>query len=87
MSGSKHTGRPLGCLIRRALLMTATIAIALCIGLYLVLDLIFNGPSPTARDMLVLDLCQSEATQWIPGVFLEDEVIEQICAGAVPEEG
>jgi len=69
-----------GRLIRRTLLLIVTAAIAVAIGGWLTLDLIFNGPSPTARNQLVVHCCQSDSIQWIPGVFLDEDTIGQILA-------
>lgn len=69
-----------GRLLRRTLLLIATAAIAAAIGGWLTLDLIFNGPSPTARNQLVSHCFQSDSTQWIPGVFLDEDTIGQILA-------
>ena len=69
-----------GRLIRRTLLLTVTAALAVGIGGWLTLDLIFNGPSPTARNQLVVRCYEDESTQWIPGVFLDEAAIEQILA-------
>ena len=46
----------------------------------MVLNKIFNGPSPAARDALVLKMSQSKSTQWIPTVFLDSEETAQILA-------
>lgn len=85
MSRMRNTLGALGRLLRRTLLSIITVAIALSIGLYLVLNLIFNGPSTTARDMLTLSLTEVSSTSWIPGIFLEDALIEQIRSGAASE--
>ena len=37
-----------------------------------------NGPSENARNQFVVDMNQGEGTDWIPGVFLSDEEIENI---------
>lgn len=39
-----------------------------------------NGPSQTARDKAVMSALQASATKWVPGLFLPDEVVEQIKA-------
>ena len=37
-----------------------------------------DGPSETARDMLVLSALQASATKWVPGLFLDDETVQAI---------
>ena len=67
-----------GRLIRRALLLIFTLVLMAAIGAGLVLNKIFTGPSPAARDALVLKMSQSKSTQWIPTVFLDSDEIAQI---------
>lgn len=67
-----------GRLIRRALLLIFTLMLMAAIGAGLVLNKIFTGPSPAARDALVLKMTQSESTRWIPTVFLDSDEIAQI---------
>lgn len=67
-----------GRLIRRALLLIFTLVLMAAIGAGLVLNKIFTGPSPAARDALVLKMTQSESTRWIPTVFLTSDEIAQI---------
>ena len=69
-----------GRLIRRALLLIFTLVLMAAIGAGLVLNKIFTGPSPAARDALVLKMTQSESTRWIPTLFLDSEEIAQILA-------
>ena len=66
-----------GRLIRRALLLIFTLVLMAAIGAGLVLNKIFTGPSPAARDALVLKMTQSESTRWIPTVFLASDEIAQ----------
>lgn len=42
-------------------------------GAALYLGTVFNGPSPTARDMLTEKLLSDSRTEWIPGLFLDLE--------------
>ena len=67
-----------GRLIRRALLLIFTLVLMAAIGAGLVLNKIFTGPSPAARNALVLKMSQSESTRWIPTVFLASDEIAQI---------
>ena len=72
-----------GRLIRRALLLVFTLVLMAAIGAGLVLNKIFTGPSPAARDALVVKMSQSRSTSWIPTIFLDSDMIAQI----LEEEG
>lgn len=65
-------------LVWRLMLTAATVAALCIVGVAMVLSLIFNGPSDTARDRLTLTLLDSQLTQQIPGFYLTDAHIEQI---------
>ncbi len=61
------------------LLITAAAVCALGIlGLAMVLNMVFNGPSPSARDQLTMTLLESEQTSKIPGYFLRADTIAGI---------
>lgn len=74
---SSHRGG-WGRVLRRLLLVVLAAAAMLASALLLVLNLIFNGPSPTARDLLTMSLIEASATKWVPGLFLEETLIRQI---------
>ena len=69
------------CVIRRTLLAVVTLVLLLFIALCLILNLFFNGPSPAARDVLTMSLSEASGTKWLPGLFLGDEMVEQIRQG------
>lgn len=64
---------------RLALVVGAVAALAL-LGLHMVLQTIFCGPSEIARNELTLTLLESEKTRHIPGRYLDQAVIDAICA-------
>lgn len=64
--------------LRRSLLMLLTIVLLLVIGLCLIMNLIFNGPSTSARDVLTMSLLEASATKWVPGLFLGQETVDSI---------
>ena len=66
----------------RVLLVIVTIALLLVLGLSMVMNMIFNGPSPAARDLLTMTLLEPSATKWIPALFMGEELVEQIRADA-----
>ena len=68
----------LGRIVRRFFLMLFTIILLLVAGLALVMNLVFNGPSPAARDVLTMSLLEPSATKWIPGLFMDEEIVESI---------
>lgn len=74
----KKKGGFLGRLIRRFFLLLFTVIILLVVFLALVMNLVFNGPSPAARNVLTMSLLEPSATKWIPGLFMDKEVVEQI---------
>lgn len=73
VSQRKHSGF-WGCFLRRFFLCLFTALILLLGALTLMLNQVFNGPSPAARDLLTGSLMENRATSWIPGVFLGDNV-------------
>jgi exopolysaccharide biosynthesis protein len=68
----------LGRIIRRFFLLVFTIVILAVVALCLVLNLVFNGPSESARKLLVMSLTEASATKWVPGLFLDDEIVAEI---------
>lgn len=77
LEGRKENGRDTKALvfmiIRRTLLVIFTVVILLVIGLCMVLNLIFNGPSPAACKVLTNSLHEASATKWVPALFLGQE--------------
>ena len=85
----KTKGKTLWRVIRRFLLVFFTLIILIFIGLVMVCNLIFNGPSTTARDRLTMSMRESSGMKWCPGLFIgEDTVaeIEKITAAELPDE-
>lgn len=85
MSKPKKQGRFIYRVIRRLILVIFTAALMVTAGLWVVLNQILNGPSPAARDAMTISLLESAQTGWIPGLFLEDSLIEQIRQSAGAE--
>ena len=67
-----------GRIIRRFFLLLFTLIVLLVVGLALMMNLVFNGPSTAARDALTMSLLEPSATKWIPGLFMSDELVDQI---------
>ncbi len=74
----KKKGGLLGRIIRRFFLVLFTMIVALVVALCLVMNLIFNGPSPAARDILTMSLLEPSGTKWIPGLFLDEQTLDSI---------
>ena len=76
----KKGGGFLGRLIRRFFLLLFTIVILVVAALVLVLNLIFNGPSPAAQEVLTMSLIEASATKWVPALFIGEERVAEIQA-------
>lgn len=76
----------LGRIVRRFFLTLFTVVILLVAGLALIMNLVFNGPSPAARDVLTMSLLEPSATKWIPALFMDEEIVEQIRSAGHDED-
>lgn len=72
----------LGRIVRRFFLMLFTIIILIVVALCLVLNLVFNGPSEAAREVLTMSLLEPSGTKWIPGLFMDEETLNSIRYGS-----
>lgn len=77
---SKKGRLTVGKVIGRFFLSVFTMILILVITLFGGLYTVATGPSESVRDTLVLSALQASATKWIPGIFLEDAVVDQILA-------
>ena len=90
---SKHKAKkrtyisPVSRFFHRFLLVVLTLALLNAIGVAVMVRTVLTGPSETARNELTVALSESAATKWVPGVFLDDAVVEQILLDAAGEEG
>ena len=73
----------LGRIIRRFFLVLFTVIILAVAALVLVMNLVFNGPSPAARDVLTMSLIEASATKWVPALFLGEDTVAEIRTGTV----
>ena len=76
----KKKGGVIGRIIRRFFLLLFTLIFLLVADLCLVMNLVFNGPSQAACEVLTMSLTEASATKWVPGVFMDDERVEEIRA-------
>lgn len=66
--------------IGRVLLVIFTVIFVFVFALFALCRTIATGPSETVRDLLVLSAMQASATKWVPGLFLDDAVVDEIVA-------
>lgn len=71
----------MGRIIRRFFLVLITVVIMAVSALVMVLNLVFNGPSPTARNQLTMTLIEASATKWVPALFIGEDGVAEIRAG------
>ena len=77
------------CIFRRFFLVLFTVIVIALVGAYLMLNLIFNGPSPNARDRLTMSMRESSGMKWCPALFIgKDTVaeIEKVTASELPDQ-
>ena len=80
-SGSKGWFKSLMQILFRTVLCLVIVVGLLFGGLCMVLNQVFNGPSPAARDVLTMSLLEASGTKWLPGIFLGDAKVEYIKNG------
>ena len=68
----------LGRIVRRFFLLLFTVILLSLAALVLVMNLIFNGPSPAAQEVLTMSLIEASATKWIPALFIGEERVAEI---------
>ena len=70
----------LGRIVRRFFLVLFTVVLLAVMALVLVMNLVFNGPSPAARELLTMALIEASATKWVPALFIGEEAVAEIRA-------
>ena len=70
----------MGRIIRRFFLVLFTVIIMAVSALVMVLNMVFNGPSPTARNQLTMTLIEASATKWVPALFIGEDTVAEIRA-------
>ena len=65
-------------ILRRSLLVFFTVIALVVVGLCMVCNLIFNGPSESARDVLTMSMLESSGMKWFPGIFIGNDKVQQI---------
>ena len=74
----KKGGGFLGRLIRRFFLLVFTVVILAAAALVLVMNMVLNGPSPAAQEVLTMSLIEASATKWVPALFIGEERVAEI---------
>ena len=74
----KKKGGFLGRLIRRFFLVLFTVVLLVVGALLLVMNMVFNGPSPAAQEVLTMSLIEASATKWVPALFIGEERVAEI---------
>ena len=69
-----------GRIVRRFFLVLFTVIALILVAACLAANLIFNGPSPSARDILTMTLLEPSGTKWIPGLFMDAQTLDSIRA-------
>ena len=77
----------LGRIIHRFFLVLFTVIILAVAALVLVMNLVFNGPSPAARDVLTMSLIEASATKWVPALFIGEDTVAEIRTSKVEGGG
>lgn len=67
-------------IIGRTVLIFFTLIFFIVFSVLALCHTLIAGPSPTMREQLVLSAMQASATKWLPGLFLDDKIVEEICA-------
>ena len=75
----------LGRIIRRFFLVLFTAVFLILAALILVMNVVFNGPSPAAQEVLTMSLIEASATKWVPALFIGEERVAEIRANVDAE--
>ena len=67
-----------GRFVRRFFLLLFTIVFLAAGALVLLMNLIFNGPSPAMQERLTMSLIEASATKWVPALFIGEERVAEI---------
>ena len=67
-----------GRFVRRFFLLLFTIVFLATGALILLMNLIFNGPSPAMQERLTMSLIEASATKWVPALFIGEERVAEI---------
>lgn len=74
----KIKGKRVFCILRRSLLVFSTVILLAVLALCMICNLIFNGPSESARDVLTMSMLESSGMKWFPAIFIGKDTVAQI---------
>ncbi len=74
----KRKGKAAVRIVLRTLLVLFTVIILAVVGLCMVCNLIFNGPSESARNVLTMSLLESSGMKWFPAIFIGQDKVDEI---------
>ena len=74
----KRASRAVGRGVLRFLLLTLETVLLVALAVYAAMFVLAKGPSPTARDRLVMSLHETSALKWMPNLVLSEEEIAEI---------
>ena len=77
-NSNRNTGKLVARILLRTLLVLFTVILLLVFGAYSICNLIFNGPSPAARDVLTMSMLESSGMKWFPALFIGEEAVKDI---------
>ena len=74
----KAAGKPIFRILRRCLLVFSSVILLLVLALCMICNLIFNGPSESARNVLTMSMLESSGMKWFPAIFIGKDMVDQI---------
>ncbi len=75
---TKKTANLAWCIVRRSLLVLFTVIGLALVALILICNLVFNGPSTTARNQLTMSMLESSGMKWCPALFIGEDTVAEI---------
>ncbi len=77
---ARHAKAMVKTIVLRCVLVFFTLIALILVGLLLVCNLIFNGPSESARNVLTMSMLESSGMKWFPALFIGEEKVQEIQA-------
>ena len=78
MRNKTKTSRTVLRIVLRCFLVLFTVLALAFAGVCMVCNLIFNGPSETARNRLTMSMLESSGMKWCPALFIGEEAVAEI---------
>lgn len=74
----KPRKNPVLTFVFRFFLSIVTLAVLLVTALSIIMNVVFNGPYPNARNILAMSLLEPSGTKWIPALFIGQDGVDEI---------